>query len=279
MVAAHLVIVQWLEYWPLLIGLGFAGAVAGLMAGMMGIGGGIVLVPSLLAIYGGMGVDLALRMPSALGTSLATIIATSIVSTRAHHGRGQVDWLVVRGWAVPVGLGAMLGALVAKSVRSDVLVGAFAVFLLAVAAQLLLAPPSRVIRHGLPAQPWRGLLGGLIGLTAAVMGIGGGTLSVPTMTLCDFPVKRAIGTAAALGFVIAVPGSLSYILNGWGAAGLPWGSLGFVNLVALVVIVPFTILAAPWGVRLVHLLPAIQVRRCFGAFLILTAAKMIYSLC
>ena len=269
----------WLDCLPFLFGLGLAGLVAGLMVGMMGIGGGIVLVPALLGIYAVMAVDPAVRMPSALGTSLTTIIATSIVSARAHHRRGQVDWAVIRAWLWPVIVGAILGALVAKSLKSNVLVALFAVFLCGVAIHLLRSPPGRVIRHGLPAQPWRGVLGGLIGLTSAVMGIGGGTLTVPVMTLCDYPVKRAIGTAAALGFVIAVPGSMAYAVNGWGLAGLPFGSIGYVNVWALVIIAPFTILAAPLGARLVHFLPALWVRRFFGGFLILTAAKMVYSLC
>lgn len=269
---------DWLVQPELLCLLAVCGAVAGLLAGMMGIGGGVVLVPALLAIYQHMGIDPGVAMPSALGTSLSTIIFTGMVSVRAHIKRDNVDYMVVRLWLVPVGLGAILGSTVAKSLKSDWLIGGFALFLLLVAAQMALGRIERVVREGLPPHPWRAMIGILIGLVSAIMGIGGGTISVPAMTLCGFPVKRAIGTAAALGLVIAIPGSIAYAVHGWGLTGLPPGSVGYVNLVGLMLITPFSMLAAPYGAKLVHILPALLLKRLFALFLVIMAIRMLVRL-
>lgn len=268
----------WLAHPHLLLLLGAAGIGAGLLAGLMGIGGGVVLVPAMLNIYLAMGVDRAVAMPSALGTSLATIIFTAMISARAHHRRANIDFDVIRKWAPAVAVGAVMGVLIAVRARTEILTIGFSLFLLAVAVQLLIGPPQRDRLACLPPNPVRSLIGGGIGMVSAIMGIGGGTLTVPAMTLCGYPVKKAIGTASAMGFVIAVPGTISYIINGWHVAGIPPASLGFVNLVALMVITPFSMLAAPWGVRLVQILPVPRIKQIFSVFLVFTAVRLLLPL-
>ena len=252
------------------------GCVAGVLAGLFGIGGGIVIVPVLEAVLGFLGVDAAIRMHIAVATSLATIIPTSISSARAHHRRGAVDVEVVKRWAIFVLLGALLGAWIASQVHSRVLAAVFATLALAVALKMVLLPQSRNLTDSVPRGAWVAVIPTAIGCFSSMMGIGGGTFSVMTLTLFNEPIHRAVGTAALFGLVISLPGTIGFILAGLGDPRLPTGSLGYVNLLGFALIAPTTVLAAPLGARIAHGFSAKKLSVFFGLFLILAAGRLFY---
>jgi uncharacterized membrane protein YfcA len=255
-----------------------AGVAAGLLAGLLGVGGGIVIVPVLFHLFSLLGFPEDVRMHVAVGTSLATIIPTSIISARAHARRGAVDAGLLRALGPGVFVGTLAGAAIAGIVRGDVLTAIFAVVALAVAANMAFGMEGRAVRDGLPGG-WRNWgIGGVIGGISAMMGIGGGSLSVPVISACRYPIRTAVGTAAAIGLIIAVPGAAGFVATGWGADGLPPGSLGYVNLIGFALIVPATMLAAPWGARVAHAVKPQLLRKAFAVFLCLTSLRMIYGL-
>lgn len=261
----------------LLAGLTAAGLFAGLLAGLLGVGGGVVLVPALFELYGFLGVPEEVRIHSAIGTSLATIIATSISSIRAHKKRGSVDFGIVRAWAPGVAVGAVAGGVIANFVSGDGLTAFFACVAVLVALNMALAPSHKPLRDGLPGPVGSAGIGTGIGTISSLMGIGGGTLSVPTMVMCAVTPTTAVGTSSAIGLVIAVFGATSFAVNGFGADGLLFGSVGYVNLIGFALIVPLTMLAAPWGARLAHALPGQRLKQIFACFLLIVAARMIYA--
>ena len=266
-----------MEDWiPLALAMVATGCVAGVLAGLFGIGGGIVIVPVLEAVLGFLGVDAAIRMHVAVATSLATIIPTSISSARAHHRRGAVDVEVVKRWAVFVLVGALLGAWIASQVHSRVLAGVFATLALLVAAKMVLLPESRNLTDSVPRAPWVIAIPTAIGCFSSMMGIGGGTFSVMTLTLFNEPIHRAVGTAALFGLVISLPGTAGFILTGWQDPRLPPASLGYVNLLGLVAIAPTTVLAAPLGARIAHAFPAKRLSMLFGLFLVVVSMRLFY---
>ena len=268
--------------WSVLIPLAAAmlatGAVAGTIAGLLGVGGGIVIVPVLFHLFTGLGIDEAVRMHVAVGTSLATIIPTSISSARAHHRRGSVDAALLKSWGVPILIGVVAGAALSGLAEGPVLTAVFAVVALAVAANMAFRPDGWTLRDTLPAAPARQAIAFLIGGFSTMMGIGGGTLSVPVLTACSVPIRQAVGTAAAIGLIIAVPGTIGFLVAGLGVPERPPGSVGYVNLVGFALIVPATILAAPFGARIAHAIPTGLLRKAFALFLFATALRMIYSL-
>ncbi|MGE5547833.1 MAG: sulfite exporter TauE/SafE family protein [Solirubrobacterales bacterium] len=255
-----------------------AGAVAGVIAGLLGVGGGIVVVPVLFHLFTHLGVDEMVRMQVAVGTSLATIVATAWSSASAHWKRGTVDADFIKGWGPVVIGGVLVGSAVAAWVKGPVLTGVFATVALVVAAQIAFGNPHWTLGKALPKGGKRVAIGGAIGALSAMMGIGGGTMTVPVMTMHGYPVHRAVGTAAAMGFMIGIPGTLGFIVGGWGAANLPPGSLGFVNLPGLALIAPTSMLMAPWGARLAHRLNTTVLRRVFAAFLGFTSLRMFWSI-
>lgn len=253
------------------------GALAGFFAGLLGVGGGVVVVPILTFIFGWQGFPAREVMHLALGTSMATILFTSMSSLRAHHAHGAVLWPVLRGLTPGVLLGTLLGAQVAALVSSRALSIFFVAFMIAVAVQMLanLRPkPSR----SLPGRGGLGVAGTLIGGVASLAAMGGGALTVPYLIWCNVRPHSAIGTSAAVGLPIAVGGTLGYVWNGWGHPELPAGSLGFIYLPALAVLLVASVLAAPLGARLAHRLPVPVLKRVFAGLLALLAAKMLWSL-
>ena len=252
------------------------GTVAGVLAGLFGIGGGIVIVPVLETALGLAGVDPAIRMHVAVGTSLATIIPTSVSSARAHHARQSVDVDIVKRWAVFVLAGALLGAWVASLVHSDVLAMVFASLALLVAIKMLFFPESRNLTDAVPRGPLVTAIPVAIGCFSSMMGIGGGTFSVMTLTLFNEPIHRAVGTAALFGLVISLPGMLGFVAAGWGDPRIPPGSLGYVSLIGFACIAPATVLAAPLGAKLAHGFSARRLNMLFGAFLILASLRLFY---
>lgn len=256
--------------------LGAAGVGAGILAGLLGIGGGIVLVPALFLVFEHAGVELAVRMHAAVGTSLATIIPTSLASWRAHHARGAVDAALVRRWAPAIVLGAASGGVLARWINGPLLTMLFVVFAVIIAIRLVLA--TNPAERGTPAigrfeQP----IAAGIGLVSSWMGIGGGSLSVPALRATGRPIRRAVGTASALGFFIALPGAAGFALAGAGVTDRPPLSLGYVNFPALLAIAPATMLFAPVGARLAHWLRPEPLTRVFGGFLLLAAGRMAWK--
>jgi uncharacterized membrane protein YfcA len=252
------------------------GAVAGVLAGLLGVGGGLVIVPMLLFTFDRQGMPPEQVMHLALGTSMASIIFTSISSFMAHHRRGAVKWTIVRRMTSGIVAGTVLGSLVVSGLSTHLLKIFFALFVFIVSVQLLLDRKPRPSR-GLPGLLGLSGAGGLIGFISSLVGIGGGTLSVPFMIGCNVPVHAAIGTSAALGFPIAISGALAYIINGWSAADLPSGTLGYVYLPALVCIVAASMLTAPQGARLAHYLPVPKLKRAFACLLLIVAARMLWG--
>jgi uncharacterized membrane protein YfcA len=254
-----------MEDWILLVVAMLAtGCVAGVLAGLFGIGGGIVIVPVLEAVLGFLGVDAAIRMHVAVGTSLATIIPTSISSARAHHGRNAVNIEIVKRWAVFVLVGALLGAWIAAQVHSRVLAAVFATLALLVAVKMVFF------------EPWIVAIPTAIGCLSSMMGIGGGTFSVMTLTLFNEPIHRAVGTAALFGLVISIPGTIGFVLAGLQDPRLPPGSLGYINLLGMAAIAPTTVLMAPFGARIAHAFSARRLSVLFGMFLVIVSMRLFW---
>lgn len=253
------------------------GAVAGVLAGLLGVGGGIVIVPMLVSIFPTQGIPPEYVQQLALGTSLASIIITSVSSTRAHHKRGAVHWDIFRRITPGILLGTFCGGLVASRMPTLFLKIFFICFLAFVAVQMLSSyrPPAS---RDMPGALGTAGAGGVIGLVSSFVGIGGGTLSVPFMSYCNVPLHHAVGTSAAIGFPIALAGTLSYIIGGWNQPDLPAGCFGFVHLLALAGIAVASFCTAPLGARLSHSLPTSKLKKAFAVFLIIVDIRMIMGL-
>ena len=254
------------------------GLFTGFSAGMLGIGGGLVMVPTLTMMFTaqpGFPAGEALHM--ALGTSMATILFTSLSSLRAHHRHEAVLWAVVVQITPGILFGTLVGTLFASRVPARPLAVFFALFVCFAALQMTLNLKPKAVRQ-LPSAMGVFGVGAGIGVVSSLVAIGGGALTVPFLTWCDVKVQKAIGTSAAVGFPIAVGGSLGYIYNGWGHVMLPSGSLGYVFLPASLWMVPFSMLAAPLGARATHRLPVPTLKRIFAALLIILAGRMLWKL-
>ena len=260
---------------PLIAILAVSGVLAGFVAGMLGVGGGIVTVPVLEYSLRFAGVPEEWRMHIAVATSLAAIIPTSISSARTHHGRGAVDWELARSWGVPIVLGATAGSLLAARAPLAVLAGLFGSVALLIALKMLLPLDHLRAAQAVPRGIGGGILAAVIGGVSAMMGIGGGTLTVPTLNLCGYPIHRAVGTAAFFGIFISVPGTLGYLLVR-PPVELPWATVGFVSLVGLAIIAPGSMLTATLGARAAHNLSRRRLSQAFGLFLLLVGTRMVY---
>jgi uncharacterized membrane protein YfcA len=259
------------------LGLVIAGIVGGLVAGMLGVGGGIVIVPVLYHVMDLLGIDPGVRMHIAVGTSLATIIPTSFSSTRSHNKKGAVDWELLRRWVVPMVIGVLIGSAISGYAKGQALALFFACVALPVAVHLAFFGEGRRLADHLPTGVGGWLLPAGIGGVSTMMGIGGGTVGVPAMTLCGVPIHRAVGTAAAFGAIISIPGTVGAILSGWGAQGLPPYSLGYVNLLGFVLIAPASYFVAPFGAQIAHEMDRGRLRKMFALFIGITAARMLYD--
>jgi len=253
------------------------GAFAGFFAGLLGVGGGAIMVPVLALMFAAQGFPDAHLMHVALGTSMATIIFTSISSLRAHHSHGAVIWPIVRSIAPGIVVGTVLGAQVAGRVPTRPLAMFFAAFITYVAIQMILNVKPKPSRE-LPGPAGMFGVGGFIGAISALVAIGGGSLSVPFMTWCNVKVHHAIGTSAAIGLPIALAGTVGYLIAGYGATGLPEGSFGFIHLPALAGTVIASMLVAPIGAKVAHSLPVATIKKVFAGVLVLLSAKMLHGL-
>jgi len=271
-----------LESLPLLsllaLTLVLTGAVAGVVAGLLGVGGGIVIVPVLYFLFGAIGLDDAVRMHQAVATSLATFLVTASVSARAHDRRGAVDRALLKRWGLSIFFGVVLGASVGGLLNGALLTGAFSALALFVAAHLFFGNTAFQIRDRLPTGLGLHAAGGLIGGLSAMIGIGGGTMSVPFLSAFGYPMGRAVGTAAAIGLLIGVPGAIVFAVMGLDVPARGAYSLGYISLPAFALISTGTVFAAPFGVRLAHALRPEILRRAFALFLVATAIRMAWGL-
>lgn len=255
-----------------------AGAAIGFLAGVFGVGGGAISVPVFFEIFGTLGYPPDVAMPVAVGTSLAVIIPTSISSARGHQKRGTLDLGVLRTWAVPVLLGVLIGALIARFATPIVFQSVFVVVALINAVKLLSGGKGWQLSDTLPGALTMRLWGMIIGLVSAIMGIGGGAISNLFLTLHGTPIHRAISTSAGVGVLIAVPGTIGYVVAGQGSPNLPPGSLGFVSVIAFAFTIPTSLFFTRFGVALAHKLSRRSLEIAFGSFLVLVAARFVWAI-
>lgn len=254
------------------------GAVSGFLAGLFGIGGGAVIVPVLYQVLGAIGVDEAVRMHVALGSSMAIVLPTAVRSVMAHHARGTVDMAVLRAFAVGVPLGVAAASLVVAAVSGAGLRAIFAAAIVLISLKMLLGRASWRLGDTLPGRWTTGTVGLAIGFLSTLMGVGGGVFSTLYLTLFGRPVLQAISTSAGVGVLIAVPGTIGYMIAGWGRAGLPPFSIGYVNVVAVALVIPVALLATPLGVAVAHRLDKRRLEVLFGLFLLAVATRFVVSL-
>jgi uncharacterized protein len=255
-----------------------SGLLSGLLAGIFGLGGGVVIVPVIYQALTLLGVDEAVRTHISVGTSLGIIVPTSLRSFLAHKRRGAVDMEVFRSFIVPVPVGVVAASLVAAVISGAALRGIFAIVAAAVAARLIFNRDSWRLGSDLPGNPTGAAVGALIGFFSTLMGIGGGIITNTYMTLFGRPMHQAVATAAGVGVLISVPGVLGYMWAGWGNPLLPPFSVGFVNLLGVLIVVPTSVLIAPLGVRIAHALSRRQLEIGFGIFLVAVAVRYAASL-
>jgi uncharacterized membrane protein YfcA len=254
------------------------GSFAGFLAGLLGVGGGIILVPglyySLVSLQEKLNFETSGLMHMAVGTSLAIIVPTGLASARAHYKRGAVDLNPVTQLGIGVVIGVVAATWIASDLSGQQLKMFFALVIAVLACIMMLDPARFQVSKALPRQPLTGLAGVVIGGVSTLVGIGGATLSVPYMSLNGIAMRTAVGSAATLGLVISIPASLGFILIGWGVDGLPPLSLGYVNILAWVFIVPLSVLVAPLGAHVAHVVSVRSLRKIFALFMVIVALNM-----
>ncbi|WP_420586704.1 sulfite exporter TauE/SafE family protein [Ruegeria sp.] len=251
------------------------GALAGVLAGLLGVGGGIVLVPAFFYAFQTLGYGGPQLMQLCLATSLATIIVTSIRSVLAHNKKGAVDWDILRGWGPGIAIGAIIGVTVASALRTEALQALFGVLGMVIGAYLGLGKSEWRLGDAMPKGIGRAALSPSVGFLSVLMGIGGGSFGVPLMSLFNTPIHRAVATAAGFGVIIAVPSVLGFLFLNIAPEHRPPLTIGAVNLVAFAIVVAMTMITAPWGVKLAHAMDPKPLKRVFAVFLTLVALNML----
>ena len=264
-------------YWPFVLGLMVTGVFSGIAAGLLGIGGGAIIVPALATALTLMGYDADVVQHVAVGTSLAIIIPTGIMSARAHHARGALDLKVLRLWAPFIVAGTFIGGLMAGLFSGDVLRVVFAVMAFLIAANIVFGWQTRLMGHLKSSALTHRVAATVVGYVSALMGIGGGSLTVPTLVAFGATMHAAVGTSAAIGVAIAISGTLGFVISGWSVAGLPPLSVGYINLVALVLVAVLAALCAPMGATLAHRLDQKSLKFVFAGFLVLVGLNMLWQ--
>lgn len=268
---------DFLSYLPLIGGLALTGIVSGVFAGLLGIGGGAIIVPALAFALELMGFDSDVVQHVAVGTSLAIIIPTGLSSALAHHRRGAVEMRVLRLWAPVIVVATLAGGLMAGWYSGNALRIVFGVMALFIAANIVLPFQQMLIGHLSASALTHRIFAAVVGYLSALMGVGGGSLSVPTIAALGATMHQAVGTGAAIGVFIAVSGTVGFVISGWTANGLPPFSVGYINLPALVLIGTLAALTAPLGAALAHRLDQKTLKRVFAVFLLLVGLNMIWK--
>ena len=259
-----------IEWWLVYLVMGLF---VGLFAGLLGIGGGTLLVPLMVFVFTAQGFENERILHLAIGTSLASIVFTSISSIRAHHARGAVLWPVFKNSALFLIVGTLLGSLFADSLDPKILASLFMVFAFYSAAQLILNIKPKSTRN-LPSRIGLGVGASLVGVLSSLVGVGGGVITIPLMVMCNIPMRNAVGTSAALGLPIAAAGTIGYVSTGLGENLMPSLSVGYVYLPALAGIVFGTFITVPFGAKLAHSLPVGTLKKIFAFVLLGLAIKM-----
>lgn len=264
-------------YWPFVVGLMVTGVFSGIAAGLLGIGGGAIIVPALATALSIMGYGSDQVQHVAVGTSLAIIIPTGIMSARAHYKRGALDMSVLKLWAPFIVVGTLIGGLMAGFFSGDVLRIVFAVMAFIIAANIVFGFQTRLMGHLKGSALTHRVSAFVVGYISALMGIGGGSLTVPTLVAFGTSMHAAVGTSAGIGVAIAISGTIGFIISGWGVAGLPPLSLGYVNLVALVLVAVLAAAFAPLGAALAHRMDQKTLKYVFAAFLVVVGLNMLWK--
>ena len=249
------------------------GAFAGVLAGLLGVGGGIVLVPAFFFTFAALGYDGPQLMQLCLATSLATIIVTSLRSLSAHHKKGAVEWDILPSWGVGIVIGAIIGVAVATQLRSVVLQALFGGLAVFIGLYMIFGRSEWSLGNTMPKGLGRAVGSPVIGLLSVLMGIGGGSFGVPVMTLYGVPIHRAVATASGFGVIIAVPAVIGFLVAPIDNA--PPLTVGSVNIAAFGIIIAMTLITAPWGAAIAHKMDPKPLKRVFGGFLILVALNML----
>lgn len=264
-------------YWPFVVGLLATGIVSGIAAGLLGIGGGAVIVPALSNALLLMGYDSEIVQHVAVGTSLAIIIPTGIMSARSHHKRGAVDMNVFKLWAPFIVVGTFIGGLMAGLFSANVLRIVFAVMAFLIAANIIFGLQTKVMGHLKGSSLTHRISAFVVGYISSLMGIGGGSLTVPTLVAFGDSMHKAVGTSAAIGVAIALSGTAGFLISGWGVPNLPPLSIGYINIVALVLVGVLAAVCAPLGATLAHKLDQKTLKRVFAVFLVLVGLNMLWK--
>jgi uncharacterized membrane protein YfcA len=264
-------------YWPFVLGMLATGVVSGIAAGLLGIGGGAVIVPALSSALLWMGYDSDVVQHVAVGTSLAIIIPTGIMSARAHHKRGALDMDVFKLWAPFIVAGTFIGGLMAGWYSGDVLRIVFAVMAFVIAANIVFSFQTKLMGHLHSSKPTHRGAAFVVGYLSSLMGIGGGSLTVPTLVAFGQTMHKAVGTSAAIGVAIALSGTLGFLISGWGVSDLPPLSVGYINIVALVLVGAMAAVCAPIGAALAHRLDQKTLKYVFAVFLVAVGLNMLWK--
>ncbi len=259
----------------MLIVLLIIGGVAGVLAGLLGVGGGIVLVPAFFYAFQSLGYGGSQIMQICLATSLATIVVTSIRSVLSHHRKRAVDWTILRSWAPGIVAGAVLGVLAAVSLRSSVLQGVFGCLGIVIGLYLGFGRQEWRLGPEMPKGGTQAILSPILGFLSVLMGIGGGSFGVPLMSLYGVAIHRAVATAAGFGLIIAAPSVIGFLFLEIAPEHRPPFTVGAVNLVAFFVVIAMTLITTPWGVKLAHAMDPKPLKRAFAVFLTLVAINML----
>lgn len=263
------------QLWLLLVLMLAIGGIAGIVAGLLGVGGGIVLVPAFYYTFSNLGYDSSQIMQICVATSLATIVVTSIRSVISHNKKGAVEWDVLRLWGAGIVVGAILGVLIAKEMKSETLMIVFGIIGVLVGLYMAFGRNDWRIGNEMPSGWVRILISPIIGFLSVLMGIGGGSFGVPLMTLYGIAIHRAVATAAGFGFIIALPSVIGFMLVGWDVSGKPPYTIGYVNIPAFIIIVMMTLVTAPIGVRIAHSLNPKPLKKIFAVFIMIMAINML----
>jgi uncharacterized membrane protein YfcA len=263
---------------PTFLALAATGVFAGLLAGLLGVGGGIVIVPVLFILFQSFGISPDSAMLVATATSLATIVPTSISSIRSHNQKGNVDFALLKRWAVFILMGVLAGSWLVTRVDGTMLTILFGMIALLSALNMLFRTGKSARYQKLPNSVGQKVMGASIGFFSAMVGIGGGTISVPLLTLYNYPAHKAVGTAAAIGLIISLPGALTMLALGNTPIDAPVGTFGLVNLIGFICIVPLTVLFAPVGASLAEKLDAVKLKKIFAFVLLFTGLRMLAQL-